>query len=422
MKQVLLANKLKTSVLAVLMALGVMTTSCGDDQSAKEAEKMRQEVEKALKEAADKRAQQLKAEKDGYFEHVNDSIKEANGALKISEELHSLPEIYKDETEIERIEYSKTLGGVMEKDVKEAVFGIVVDYMLQVNDLLEKHHLPRFYTGDTEGVIYGLLRRVVYDEYAKGKMMDIQHHNPLDSISNVSDLSQEEIDKIASQLKKMDSDIKKKISAAKKAVEKRYTDYYVTEDPNSLGFEDLGDGSWEFGYAGLNDTDYVNPEVLIIRKTINVYDQNLNENFFNEEGASYKLIDLGNHKWQVEKKRKNGTTVKTKVFQDNKEYEELYGHKTREEAKNVVVGQKTFSFEPGAHKGVRVYYSEVVEIQKRKDWKPAELSDAEKKVVDSLKNEIARKRQMSNEKSALEKDAYKRAIEMVKARYGSYER
>ena len=88
MQKNLIASKLRVGVLAILSALGVATTSCGDSKGAENSEKACQEK---AKEAHKEVAAKLTAEKNAYFNHSFDSIREANGAKKLDEELHALP-------------------------------------------------------------------------------------------------------------------------------------------------------------------------------------------------------------------------------------------------------------------------------------------------------------------------------------------
>ena len=148
--------------------------------------------------------------------------------------------------------------------------------------------------------------------------------------------------------------------------------------------------------------------------------------FFGEPVAKYKLVSVGQGKWQVVKTKQNGRVEKTKVFSDNKEFEifeypvfddEEYGEQGSVDALPKV-GDSEFWFEPGTNLGVRVGYSEVIRVEKRKkEWKPT-YTAKEQRVLDSLHRTVNRKQNLNAQYWETGQQAQQVADSMTMARYG----
>ncbi len=144
-------------------------------------------------------------------------------------------------------------------------------------------------------------------------------------------------------------------------IAKNYAVYYPTLDRSKIPeqYRDCLEKdpyfieSSETEYAGY-DWLYVirtpeNKPIFRINRSVSVYDSKLPVEFFNEEGASYKLNQVKPGQWQVEKKSKNGKTSKTPVFNDNVEYAFYAGGE-----------EKEFEAVPGTNVGMKITVCEKV--------------------------------------------------------------
>ena len=379
-------------------------------------EKARQEASAdSIKRANEKRFQ----EKNAFEEHAADSIRSVNGYAEYEKELKSLPESYKDMNKIDSILYSKTLGGVMEKEVIKSCGAIAREYVEQINDLFEKYSsLPQPSFND-DYLVINLLEDALNDNAKEAGFFDhytFSFNHDLNQYVEHSKYGMERKNEIKQKIENIFQNTKKKLLAIKKDVEKRYADYYIVSDVKELGIDaDDERGNWWFGYSDLNN-EYINPKVLVTKKSVSVYDQKLPVVFFGEKDAKYKLVSVGTNKWQVFKTYKNGAMGKTKVFEDKKDFS-TRSYPINEDKVAVKVGDSEFSFSAGQNKGVHVNYTEVTKVQKRKkDWEP-KYTPAEQEMLDSLTNQIETKERLERLSDSASVAAIIQASELAERRY-----
>lgn len=154
------------------------------------------------------------------------------------------------------------------------------------------------------------------------------------------------------------------------AIAKTYAEYYPILDKSKIPAEYVKDvaydpyaweseGGLELEYnEWMAQRDTTGHPTFEIYRKVSVYDSKLPVDFFHEEGAAYKLNQVGEGKWQVERKGKDGKITKTPVFNDNVEYKIVLGGYGNE-----------FDATPGANMGVRVSVSEKLFEIKCKDDK-----------------------------------------------------
>lgn len=400
-------KKIETFAVASLMALNALVgaSSCNDNEKAgMAAEKARTEIEKARKEEAKKK----EAEKAAVFKHVFDSVLNASGYQEYQKELHSMPGKCSMELQMDSIQYSKTLGGTIEAEVIKTSRPIIEEYSAQMHALLAKYSLGFDSEGSSDSVAY------MY-EFLSDEDCNYESLWAMKRIVEDSEYGESRKKEICEKMDAIHQGARKKILANKKAVEKRYANYYLVDDDSHLGFAEGEGGAW-LDYHSLND-DYCNPKTLVTEKFVSVYDQKLPVDFFGNPGVKYKLVSIGQNKWQVVTINKNGAVIgKTKVFEDAKEFSTRTYREEPED--NIKVGDSEFSFEPGKNEGVRVNYSEITKVQKRKQNWIAKYTNAEQKMIDSLSGQIKRIEHLNSICDSLHTSAYNRANEYVKRCYG----
>lgn len=125
-----------------------------------------------------------------------------------------------------------------------------------------------------------------------------------------------------------------------KGVPAEYAGFYEDYDPIDY---DSDTDKFECEYASTN---------LCVSRSVNVYNPKLNVNFFGDKNANYKLVKMGQGKWQVVRTDKNGRKAKTPVFT----YDVDYSYYTHGGSRH----DDEFEAEPGTNMGVRIYVSEEV--------------------------------------------------------------
>lgn len=411
-----MASKVKIFSLGLSMA--ALIAGCGTNDHDDKTEPKTEVAAKPQKTAAQIRKEQINM----YYEFVYDSVKTANGQKAIAERRHSQRSKYMDEEDIRTLKHPYSLGGVMEREVSTKGTKIIENAYQQIVDALGKYGVKldnyigqesknpdhivlkkRNSWGDDVLSKYGLSFIGVDDRFNKDSEYD--YYSDAESAWNdlVSAIYTAIDESVCSDGESYGDNQKNKMKAAvdgivaqtkkdliknRESVERKYADYYLLQDEKYLGTSYWGEGEYGYGYDDLNG--WANSKYLVKYRRVDVYDSKLNVDFFGDKDATYKLVSLGNGKWQVVKTHKNGQVEKTAVFEDPKDFYEDY----RPTDEPVKVGTSNFDFEAGRNMGVRVYWDEVVGIQQRKkDWVVKIPADVQHK-IDSLETAIATKEQL----------------------------
>ncbi len=378
-----------------------------------------------------------KAEEDYYY-RVRDSIRQRNGYADYDKELRSMRDSHYDQYQIEMMEYGKTLAGTMEKELVKTGWPIIEQGEQSIRNLLDKYNLryDNYFSKDRNeygGVDFfeELFVGIEFDGWRFGLTESWQRH--VDDIVDESyygDMRKAEIkQKVADVIESTE----RKLAGNRKAVEDRFADYYSAAH---LKDDEIGvgqvEGSEYGSYEALNY--YASADPMVTVRSVDVYDSNLDVDFFGEPGAKYKLLSVAPGRWQVVKTRANGRVEKTPVFTDHKDFETYMrpwssywndNHWMDEDVHSKAiplprVGDSDFSFSPGSNMGVRVYYSEVVKVERhRKQWQDRDYSAAERRTVDSLQNQIKLKEDLRDKRYEADNEADSIADIMVQRRFGS---
>lgn len=431
--------KLKTFVLGAAMAASSFLVSCKDTDT----ENQTTPAEKARTEE-----QIRKQQREMYYEFVFDSLKTANGEKKIEEQLRSHQSRYDDEDDIHNLRHQYSLGGVMEHEVSTKGTKIIENAYQQIVAELGKYGVKldnyigqhpenpdyialkkRYSWGDEVLSKYGLSfigvsERVYkdsqddyYDDAAEAwdDLVSVIYTAINEAVcSDGEPYGENQKNNMKAAVDAIVAKTKNSLIASREAVEQKYSDYYLVSEDNRkyLGTSYWAEGDFGYGYDDLNG--WMNSKYLAKHRSIDVYDSNLNVEFFGDKDATYKLVSLGDGKWQVVKTYSNGKTEKTHVFTDAKTFYESF----RPSDEAVRVGTSEFDFEAGRNMGVRVYWDEIVEVQQRKkDWNLVIPQETQRK-IDSLTKEMENKEALFNSQLKKLHEADSIAEQMAIEKYG----
>lgn len=412
-----MANKTLKKV-AFWSMLALMMGSCksgSDENNSKKPAVAQQKIVKVEKTNTEQ------AMKDFYV-HVADSIRNVNGHYKYMDSLQNGRNKYADESDMMDIHYKYSLGGVMtnealtsgyqiiDKTFKEIAFELSKYKIVLKNHIGQKDNKSCFYLiADSSKVCHksNMCAGGVFgdDEYLVNDEWDI-FQNMINTVIDSSECNQKPKDYLKAQIACIINNTKKDLVANRQSIEQKYSDFYVLCDADRKNLGWCSDG---FGYKSLNNQG----KYLVTKRHIDVYDFKLSPDFFGEAGAEYKLISLGDHKWQVIKKTASGQIQKTAVFLSKADYKLQYIYSNRKPA-----DADEFSFKPGKNGGVHISYVEKSDVKRRaKDWNMHIPKDAQHK-IDSLTNELQRKENLENLaiKTYIQADSI--ANIMVKDRFG----
>ncbi|MBO7645342.1 MAG: hypothetical protein J6S57_03510 [Alphaproteobacteria bacterium] len=411
-------KKLKIFALGAAMAASGLMSSCGNKNAQNNSQDCKEEKIEVVAKPKTK-TPSLYEQKRDYRRHVYDSVNTANGGRDLEAQLAKKPsewEYWSDS--IEKV-YPYTLGGAMDKEVETAGAKIIENSYKQIVDELAKYKVKISvdYLDNNYLKIDMYYVGVINDEYdyanEEWQRLTKNVFEIIDSADYGDGPKQNMKDKVTAIVEKAQQDL----IASRKSVEQKYADFYLVSDDarNYLAIVSEGEGEYSFGYADLN---YYNSKYKNVERYVDVYDSKLTVDFFGEKDAKYKLVSLGDGKWQVVKKSKNGTVSKTHVFEDKKDFSTCDVFSNEPDT----LGRTEFNFEPGYNYGVRVYSREIVNVQKRKkDWSIKLPKDVQQS-LDSLIQDF-------NEQRAIQRSVWEKNNEadsianiMVNQKFGQIER
>lgn len=403
---------------ALTPMLAAMLVACGprSDKDSDTKAPAKTEVKSAKKELEKKATQ--------FHEHVVDSVMAASGARQENSSR------IQDECELDSLYYRHTLGGTMDHEAIESGMKIINKAFDEIMLTLSK------YSDDLACITkQNLAERTPYVDQlsiclaAEYEWSSIKY--AINETIEGSDFGDVHKDAMKTKVEQIIEKTIKNLSANKNRIAQKYSDYYIIseQDKELLGYSYCGDGEYESTFRDLNNAG----KYIVSRRCVHVYDSKLSVDFFGEPGYEYKLVSLGNHKWQVVR-TKGGKSEKTPVFTDNSEFsinqdycsEKNYftytNAETGEEEKVIIplpkVGETSFSFYPGQNMGVHIEFSEVLEIkQRKKDWE-TKIPGKDQQQIDSLKKEIQRKKQLEKIYDEATRKAWEIADSLTDARFG----
>lgn len=417
----------------VFAAIALMAASCGRaERRAREEQELAAAAKERQEYVADSTRRADKQKRSDYYEHVRDSVAQRNGKQRYSDSLASGRGKYEDEWAIRTIEWAHSLAGTMERELKQTGWPIIAEGEEQIRRLLDKYDLT--YNGffsPEEKDEYGyvnyfeeLFVGITVDGWSFGDTYNWQSY--VDGIIDNSRFGDERKTEIKQKVAAIIATTEQNLIANRKVVEARYADFYSAAPQyikDEVGIAYGPEGNIDPGYENLNDVSG-DDRVMVINRRIDVYDSNLDVDFFGEPGATYKLVQIAEGKWQVVKTRSDGTVEKTPVFSDNKTFETYtYAHSLKDEDGRALpipkVGTSELWFEAGTNMGVRVYFSEVVNVEKNKKTWETQFTESEQRQMDSLRKQIAKKSEWSHKQWELGHQSDSIARAMTQRRFGN---
>ena len=322
-----------------------------------------------------------------YKNKCADSIRTARGYDSIYAKYNQL-DAYPIYRKIDSLEWAASLGNAIEKSVKNSARKIINKFFADLGSLLGRYEisLSDYTCGEDEDYFYfntntnavckndliftgiNLYPENQPDDEASNLCGITNEFNPLiDIVQEIVDKSsynKTRKDEIMNHVHNLVEKTKDKLIASRKSAEQQYADYYLKKDnKDDIAVEECGEGDRTAGYGNFRWNSRG-----CVKKVLHtqVYDSKLPVAFFGDKDAEYKLISLGNDKWQVQKKTASGKIEKTAVFTDKGHIEGWLCFDDID-AKN----ENCFSYEPGENMGVHVFYSEYKIIKRaKKKWVP----------------------------------------------------
>lgn len=404
-------KRLKIYTFTSLFALLTFFAACKDQSNEEQGstQKPQTEVQKTpapVQKPIQKTAEQIWYE---HFYDIRDSIATANGADGLREQLESKQADWQDSNDIRDLEYPYSLGATMNREVLEAGSKIIEDAYNKIVTGLAKYNVSlddAISQDSTQFIIHkGVLENWnqclskwsmcftgVESDYDNADYEWNTLKRAIDTVISSSDYGTGQQANMRTMVSNTIDNAKKEAIASRTAIEKEHESFYQFMDKRHVGLSYGGEGSVDYGYDDMNE-EWYNPKYLNIRRQLAAYDSKLNVDFFGDADTKYTLVSLGDGKWQVVKKAKDGTVSTTHVFQDPKEIE-IDTVPSNEPQK---VGDYAFSYTPGQNYGVHVSSSEVIGVQRRKkDWTIKLPADVQHR-VDSLKQEMQEKEALSRQ-------------------------
>ena len=364
----------------------------------------------------------LNAQKEAYFHSIQDSALTASNYFVYEAQLNSVPKYFDDERRVNDLLYSQTLGGTLEKEVIDAGTKIFNQCNQEIAQELKKYQIDfNINDKDEDGFfdIYDTTMMIFIDP----KITDeVYYFSPeyfwnaftkdIFELINKSSYGTGPKENMKKNISNIIEKTKKALIVSRKSIESKYTEYINTPEDYILGWA-CEEGDFYPDYESLNEP-YVNGKYVVTNKYISVYDSKLSVDFFGDPEAEYTLVSLGNNKWQAVKKYKSGKIEKTAVFTDAGKIS------TFQDARDEKPSDKSsFDFRPGQNMGVHIDYREISDVKTRKkDWSQKIPTNVQK-TVDSLNQEIDRKKTLEIKQSERKAEASRIAHQKTIERFGS---
>jgi hypothetical protein len=339
------ARKLKKILFGTSLLVSGALTSCvqtnGFATSETDVSKEPQKKEQKYTQEQDKLL------RERYHKIYADSIRSANGYDSICNLTSNLWNKSAELTfRADSLAAVNSLGNVMQNEVEKSGSKILKDFMKNTSDILKPYNisLQDYIIEDTEfswgfdthtqgndydEADYILKQPLIYFGVNTCDVSDISGHEFDVFIASINQIIEESAyaaphkKEIMSKINALIKKTKSKLIASRKAIERKYADYYVVIDGQDAAFIPYGTNDWEYGYTNM---DFPERQTVVQQTTTNLHAQNLSADFFGDKKAKYKLINLGDDKWQVSKTSRMNTVETSEVFTAKSEttFQEYY--------------------------------------------------------------------------------------------------
>ena len=286
------------------------------------------EEAKAKAEWAEIKAKGMKKrEQNTYYVNARDSLLQVNG-YNSDEFKVTYDDLYEriwaiggELAEIEKsIKYPQQTK--LTKQVMEATDKVILKYATQMVQLLRKYRLDvsedkadeivTAYKLSKEGV--GMFERGGFDYFIEDVFSLGWSSDPLYvDMSAYGELRQKEI---VDKVRRIYDDMESEICRTRKAIEKKFAKYFPVLDLQQLPEKYREAVRNQYVYDdNYWYSKYLKP-VISISKKVSVADSVLDVEFFGDDKAKYKVVQVSADRWQVVKTCADGTVKKTHVFSD----------------------------------------------------------------------------------------------------------
>lgn len=354
-------------------------------------------------------------EKQNFFNHVRDSIRNINGHNFYKSQLDNRRSPDYDQEDIDEINKQRTLGGVMTHAVKSEGIKIINQYYANIVSLLRKSNLDlsdviesgvydfkitQHKDSETEDVLFVSKEDMAFIGAGEMPSDDKKARAGFDGLSFsikafIDELDCDDADSLKSQVADIINNMQKNLISNRHIIEYKYHDYYLVNDYDS---KNLGTNNNTFGYEDL-DNPYINGKYKTQRKCFSMDDDSIKE-FLSDSTANYIAIKNRGMSYNIVKIKQNDTVIKTVSCPrfDGITYSNISNTKPD-------INMVDFEFEMDTNNSVHLYFDEIIRLTTRqKDWVNY-LPPSLQQKIDSLNKEIKIKNELINLISKTERHA-----------------
>lgn len=415
-------------VLSILVFAAICVTMAGFNQGCGKSETAK---EKARLEEIDKQKEQeakLASEKRQFEEELRASLESAPSYTAARNEASArCDEKYDLNRTLESAARNKTQLDVMLGQMVQSDGKIIRNFEKKLKEKLAVYKVSAeilgwggnddscysdYFIGSSEGGCGAEWTSILFDPRDKKQYGYEPYKYKLDGMENYGESKQKEIKKLADSIL---DEMFREIARARRAIVGKFTDYYPSFNLGATlpaAYRDLK------GDRGSDPRYTPNNAPLQIVRSVSVYESTLDPKFFNEEGAKFQLLNVGNGKWQVKKTSKNGKTSLTKIFADNVSYSIGFDFRycrEDEDGKRQCDGDSKISFSPGANIGVRISETEQLWISPEPKSHIIPKTAAEKAEIARLTKEYEAADKICDQKREAYYSIQKKIEEQVRA-------
>lgn len=398
-----------TSAVAILGATAVHSCSKDEDTNPNK----QYEIERRI-------ARRSRVEQNAFFYNTRDSVLEANGYKKLEQDLISTRDVFSDLNDISRLQFKTSLSGVMDKEVNTSGKQIILNYFSKIKTDLTAYNInladdwyknvyvsfeDLAFIGAGEGANesgYGNIGVFPYNELK----------SYLENTINSSTISQKQsaLRNVNTNLNNMRNDL----ISNRIGIEQKYADYYLL-DKRDIKYMGATKNPMEGESVGsYRMLEQLNHKYIITSRGIDFVIPGMSPEFFADAGAKYEPVSLGANRWKIRKIGSNGIMTESMEFTSDADfYTEDYSSEKEERLGNM---NSDCDYDNGM---AYVHFDWVACVQQRtKDWENV-ISAKDKRIIDSLNQEVRKKENTKQMMVAKQREADSIANVITQQRFGN---
>ncbi|MCQ2571476.1 MAG: hypothetical protein MJ165_00540 [Alphaproteobacteria bacterium] len=400
-----------TSAVAILGATVVYSCSKDEDTNPNKQYKIERRI-----------ARRSQGKQNTFFDNTRDSVLNANGYKKLEQDLISTRDVFSDLNDISRLQFKTSLSDVMDKEVNTSGKQIILNYFSKIKNDLTAYNInladdwyknvhvsfeDLAFIGAGEGANesgYGNIGIFSYNE--------LKSH--LENKINTSAINQKQLAlrNVNTNLNNMRNDlISNRID-----IEQKYADYYLL-DKRDIKYMGATKNPMEGESVGsYRMLEQLNHKYIITSRGIDFVIPGMSPEFFADAGAKYEPVSSGANRWKIGKFGSNGIMTESMEFTyDGDFYTEDYSSEKEERLGNMN-SYVDYDYDNGT---AYVHFDWVVGVQQRtKDWEGV-ISDKDKRIIDSLNQEVRKKENIKQTMIEKQREADSIANVITQQRFGN---